>query len=77
MPTSTKKYDYAAKVLKSRKPIVVNNALMRGLGYDNTRDFFEELGNWGYNKDFGELPESADTNVQSYLRAFIRDCFID
>lgn len=71
------KYEYAEKVLKSRKPIVVGNALMKGLGYDSTRDFFEELGNWGYNTDFGRFPDATDTNIQSYLRAFIRDCFID
>lgn len=70
------KYAYAEKVLKSRKAIVIDNKLMKGLGYEDTRTFFEQMGNWGYNTDFGYLPEAADLRVQSYLRAFIRS-FLD
>lgn len=72
-----KREKYARKVLASGKAIEVTNALMRGLGYDNTRDFFRELGDWGYGTDFGQFSEAADTNIQSYLRHFIRDTFIN
>lgn len=71
------KYDYAVKVLKTRKVIPINTALMRGLGYDSTRDFFKDLGDWGYSADFGRFPNATDDKVQSYLRAFIREVFID
>lgn len=67
---------YAQKILKSKGPIVVDNALMCGLGYDNTRDFFRELGDWGHITDFNTIPASADDKVQVYLRAFIKT-FID
>lgn len=66
---------FARSVLKNRT-IVVDGKLMRGLGYTETRDFFEALHYWGYNTDFGMLPPSADTSIQVYLRHFIRS-FID
>lgn len=68
---------YARKLIASPKAIVITNAVMRGLGYDNTRDFFRELGDWGHVTDFGQFSEAADTNVQSYLRHFIRETFIN
>lgn len=75
--TNTARERFAQRLLKSRRAIVINDALMHGLGYESTRDFFRELGDWGHCKDFGELPEAADVRVQSYLRAFIRDNFIN
>lgn len=71
------KYEYATKVLKTRKAIKIDDALMRGLGYNSTRDFFKELGDWGYCADFGRFSFATDDKTQSYLRAFLRDCFID
>lgn len=63
---------YVKTLLASKQPIVLDNKLMRGLGYDSTRELFEALGNWGYNTDFGHLPDATDTNVQSYLKQFIK-----
>ncbi len=62
--------------LASKKSIAIDNRLMRGLGCDNTRDLFEELGAWGYNTDFGMLAQKCDTDTQAYLRAFLRS-FLD
>ncbi len=68
---------FARKILKTRGAIRIDNALMRGLGYEDTREFFKQLGDWGYTTDFGRFSEAADTRVDSYVRHFIRDCFID
>lgn len=68
---------YARRLLKSRSPITINTALMRGLGYTDTRSFFEHLGNWGYNSNFGRFSEATDTRIQSYIRTFIKDQFIN
>ena len=68
---------FARRILKTRGAIRINNALMRGLGYDDTRTFFEQLGNWGYNSDFGRFQDAADTRVDSYIRLFIRDNFLN
>lgn len=72
------KYPSEATIKEILKPktIEINNELMKKLGYDNTRDFFAALGNWGHNTDFGYLPERADTSVQTYIRYFIRS-FLD
>lgn len=64
--------EFAKKILASRKAIKVNDELMRGLGYSETRELFAAMGNWGDNTDFNTIPEAADTRVQSYLREFIR-----
>lgn len=73
-----KNYPTEATIKELLKPknIEINQQLMKKLGYDNTRDFFSALGNWGYNTDFGYLPESVDTSVQSFVRQFIRS-FLD
>lgn len=68
--------DFATKVLKSRRAIIVNDRLMKGLGYTDTRSFFEVLGNWGYNTDFNTISPAAEDRTQSYLRAFVRS-FLD
>lgn len=69
--------DFARALLNSRATIVIDNNLMRKLGYEDTRKFFEELGNWGYNSDFGKYPPKADVDVQTYLKLFIKENFAD
>ncbi len=64
------------KSILKDKVITIDNGLMKKLGYDNTRDFFAALGNWGYNTDFNTIPASCDDLVQSFVRAFIRT-FLD
>ncbi len=63
-------------MLASRERIVLDNKLMHGLGYDDTRSFFAALGNWGYNTDFNTIAGICDTDTQAYLRAFVRS-FLD
>lgn len=71
------KYAYAKKVLQGGKTIVIDTKLMHGLGFYSTRDFFYDLGQWGYTADFGRFSMATDDHVQSYLRAFLKDTFID
>lgn len=78
MLTKTEKTEkFAKNLLDSGATIVVDNKLMAGLGYEDTRTFFEQLGNWGYNSDFGEFPAKTETDVQTYLRLFIKENFIN
>jgi hypothetical protein len=67
---------FAAKLYKSKEKVEINNRLIKGLGYDEARDFFQELGNFGYNSDFTYRDNEA-TDCQKFLRRFIKDCFID
>lgn len=64
------------KSILDQKKIALDNALMHKLGYDNTRDFFAALGNWGYNTDFNTIAQKCDTDTQAYIRAFVRS-FLD
>lgn len=75
--TQIKLDKYVQKLLKSKKAIVINDTMMHTLGYDNTRDFFAALGNWGYNSDFGRFSEATDTSVQSYIRTFLKDQYVE
>lgn len=66
---------YAQALLSSRKAITLNAEVMKGLGYDSTRDFFLALGNWGYVTDFNRFSPTVDERPDLYIRAFIRDTF--
>lgn len=68
---------YIKRLLKSRKAIVINDALMRALSHDSTRDLFKGIGDWGYTTDFGRITASADNKVQSYIRAYLQELLED
>ena len=66
-----------AKLIKERKPIIVNNKLIkRVLGYDDMRDFAQEIGDWGYVTDFTYRDYQTE-NRQTFLRRFLRETFLD
>lgn len=65
------------RLLKSRKPILLNNAFIKKvLGYDDMRDFTKDLGDWGYVTDFTYLDYQTQ-NWQSHLRRFLKETFLD
>lgn len=58
-------------LLKSRKPIILNTSFIKNvLGYDDMRDFFSDLANWGNNTDFTYQTTQNDCN--RFLRAFLK-----
>jgi len=65
------------KLLKGRKPILVNNAFIKKvLGYDDMRDFARDIGDWGYTTDFTYRDYQTE-NWQSFLRRFLKETFLD
>lgn len=64
------------KLLKSKKAIVVNNKFIkRILGFDDMRDFYKEIGDWGYVNDFTYRTEMYDN--QRFLRRFLKETYLD
>ncbi len=70
----TDKVDYVAveRIVKDRKAIVINQELINGvLGFDDMRDFFSAIGNWGYHSDFTYMDDVTE-NMQKFVRAFLK-----
>lgn len=65
-------YERLERYLKTNRPIQIDTRLIvRILGYDDMRDFFMALANWGHNTDF-TYNEGPTMHPQRYLRAFLK-----
>lgn len=65
-----------AKLLRSKKAIIVNNNFIKKtLGFDDMRDFYREIGDWGYVTDFTYRTEEYDN--QRFLRRFLKETYLD
>lgn len=63
-------------LIKSRARIIVSDALIRALDFDDVRDFTKSLGDWGYTTDFtyrDRLTDNFQAHIREYLRSFL-DC---
>lgn len=66
-----------AKLVKSKKAIVVNNGFIkRTLGFDDMRDFARSIGDWGYVTDFTYLDHQTES-WQLFLRRYLKEQFLD
>lgn len=64
------------RLLKSRSPILINNKFIKKiLGYDDMRDFYKDIGDWGYTSDFTYRNEEYDN--QRFLRRFLKETYFD
>lgn len=63
------------RLLKTRKTINLNNKLARTLGYDDMRDLFTSIYQWGNTKDF--TYQNTEYDMQRFLRAYLRETYID
>lgn len=64
-------YIKARKTKGNDRIIYLNSRLVKDiLGYDDMRDLFYALGNWGHNTDF-TYNERPTENAQAYLMAFL------
>lgn len=65
-----------SKLLKSKRPININNKLIiKILGRDDMRDFYEDIGNWGHVTDFTYRNETHDN--QRFIRRFLKETYLD
>lgn len=70
----TDKVDYVAveRLLKEKKNIPITQELItKVLGFDDMRDFFSAIGNWGYNSDF-TYQDDVTENYNKFVRAFLK-----
>lgn len=64
------------RLLKSRKPILINNKFIkRILGFEDMRDFYKAVGDWGHCTDFTYRNEEYDN--QRFIRRFLRETYFD
>ena len=64
------------QLYKSKKAINLNNKLIKKiLGFEDMRDFFEEVYTWGHQKDFTYQTEIYDS--QKFIRSFIKDWYLE
>ncbi len=63
------------RLLKSKKAIKFNNKLVKLLGFDDMRDFFEDIHSWGHSRDF--TYQTTQDDMQKFIRAYIRENFLD
>jgi hypothetical protein len=64
------------KLVKSKKPILINNKLIkRILGFSDMRDFCEAINSWGYSHDFTYDTKTEDW--QRYLRAWFKEEYLN
>lgn len=65
------------RLLKGRKPILINNKLMRLLECnEDIREFAETLGDWAYTTDFTYKDYQLE-NWQTFLRRFLKETYLD
>ena len=61
------------RLIKSKKAININNKLAKMLGFEDMRDFFAEIHEWGYNRDF--TYQNTEYDMQKFLRAFVKETY--
>lgn len=63
------------RLIKSKKAVNINNKLVKMLGFDDMRDFFESIHSWGYSRDF--TYQTTQDDMQRFTKAYIRETFLD
>jgi hypothetical protein len=64
------------RLLKKKEKIVINNKFIkRILGFDDMRDFYKDVGDWGYCTDFTYRNEEYDN--QRFLRRYLKETYLD
>lgn len=64
------------KLVKSRKPISINNKFIkRILGFEDMRDFCESIHNWGYSRDF--TYQTLEYDWQRFLKTYLKEEFLE
>ena len=64
------------QLLSSKKAININHKLVKKiLGFEDMRDFFEAIHQWGYSRDF--TYQRTEYNLQSYLRLWLREEYLN
>lgn len=62
-------------MLNSKAPILINNRFAKVLGFDDMRDLFASIHEWGYSRDFTYDTKTVD--MQRFLRAYLRETYLD
>lgn len=63
------------RLLKSKKAININNKLAKMCGFEDMRDFFESIHNWGYSRDF--TYQTTEYDIQRFTRAYLKEVYLD
>jgi hypothetical protein len=62
-------------VLSSRASIAITGHLISLCGFDDMRDFFESIHQWGYSRDF--TYETTTENLNRFVRKYLRECYLE
>jgi len=65
------------RLLASNKAIVINNRFIKSvLGFDDMREFFQSIGDWGYGHDF-TYQDNKTEDFQKFLREYLKENYIN
>lgn len=65
-----------AELVKSRETIIISTRFIKTLGFDDIRDFFESVHDFGYTTDF-TYNDAQTTDFYHFMRRYLKDTFLD
>ncbi len=60
--------------VSSRKSIAITGLLVRLCGYDDMRNFFADLHQWGYTRDF--TYDSTTESFNRFVRLYLKEMYL-
>jgi len=65
--------DKIKNLLRDKKAVKLDGVLIKLLGFEDMRDFFEDINAWGYARNFTYDP--APSSFQRFLRLYLKENF--
>lgn len=65
------------RIVESKEAIIINNHFIkRVLGFDDMRDFFQSIGDWGYSHDFTYKDKQTE-DFKTFFHEYLKENYLD